>query len=237
MPDMPMEGPSDLLVIDGVTKSCGALEAQRGVDLRIGTGELVGLLGPNGAGKSTLFQICSGLFAADTGKVELFGKSYRDDPSLILSQLAVVFQSRSLDLDVSVKANVKFHGGMFGYFGRTLKQRIEEVAVLMDIGDLMDRQVRKLSGGNQRRVEIERALLSQPRLLLLDEPSAGLDATARLALVRILRNIVATRGMSILWATHLVEFWSSSSSIHRKTWPFSFIRRFGSTTRAQRNLK
>ncbi len=100
MPDMPMEGPSDLLVIDGVTKSCGALEAQRGVDLRIGTGELVGLLGPNGAGKSTLFQICSGLFAADTGKVELFGKSYRDDPSLILSQLAVVFQSRSLDLDV-----------------------------------------------------------------------------------------------------------------------------------------
>lgn len=195
----------DLLAIEGVTKSYGALEALRGVDLRIGTGELVGLLGPNGAGKSTLFQICCGLFAADDGKVELFGKSYRDDPGAILSQLAVVFQSRSLDLDVSVKANLKFHGGMFGLFGRTLKQRVEEVAGLMDIGDLMDRQVRKLSGGNQRRVEIARALLSQPRLLLLDEPSAGLDATARLALVRNLRNIVATRGMSILWATHLVD--------------------------------
>lgn len=198
------EGP-DLLVIEGVKKSYAALEALRGVDLRIGPGELVGLLGPNGAGKSTLFQICTGLFAADSGKVELFGKTYREDPSAILSQLAVVFQSRSLDLDVSVKANLKFHGGMFGYFGRSLKQRVDEVAALMDIGDLMERQVRKLSGGNQRRVEIARALLSQPKLLLLDEPSVGLDATARLALVKNLREIVAQRGMSILWATHLVD--------------------------------
>lgn len=196
---------SDLLVIEGVHKSYGSHEALRGVDLKIAAGELVGLLGPNGAGKSTLFQICTGLFAADSGKVELFGKSYRDEPSAILSQIAVVFQSRSLDLDVSVKSNLKFHGGMFGLFGRSLKQRIDEVAELMDIGDLMDRQVRKLSGGNQRRVEIARALLSQPKLLLLDEPSAGLDATARLALVRNLRELVSTRGMSILWATHLVD--------------------------------
>lgn len=210
MPDAPSDAwPAGtapvLLLIEQVFKSYGSHEALRGVDLKIGTGELVGLLGPNGAGKSTLFQICTGLFAADSGRVELFGKSYRDEPSAILSQLAVVFQSRSLDLDVSVKANLKFHGGMFGLFGRTLKQRIEEVCELMEIGDLMDRQVRKLSGGNQRRVEIARALLSKPRLLLLDEPSAGLDATARLALVRNLRDIVASRGMSILWATHLVD--------------------------------
>jgi ABC-2 type transport system ATP-binding protein len=194
-----------LLVIEAVTKSYGTMKALRKVDLRIGPGELVGLLGPNGAGKSTPFQICTGLFGADSGKVELFGRCYSDDPSAILSQLAVVFQSRSLDLEVSAKANLKFHGGMLGYFGRSLKQRIEEVAALMDIGDLMERQVRKLSVGDQRRVEIARALLSQPKLLLLDEPSAGLDATARLALVRNLRDIVATRGMSILWATYLVD--------------------------------
>ena len=195
----------DLLNIEAVTKSYGTLEALRGVDLHIGPGELVGLLGPNGAGKSTLFQICSGLFAADGGKVELFGKTYREDPGFILSQLGVVFQSRSLDLDMSVKANLKFHGGMFGYFGKSLRLRIEAVAQMMDIGDLMDRTVRKLSGGNQRRIEIARALLSQPKLLLLDEPSAGLDATARLSLVANLRQIVATQGMSILWATHLVD--------------------------------
>ncbi len=194
-----------LLDIAGVTKSYGSQEALRGVDLMIGAGELVGLLGPNGAGKSTLFQICAGLFAPDSGSVRLFGHGYREEPAAILSQLGVVFQSRSLDLDMSVRANLKFHGGLFGLFGRILRQRIDEVATLLDIADLLDRQVRKLSGGNQRRVEIARALMSEPRLLLLDEPSAGLDATARLALVANLRAIVAGRGMSILWATHLVD--------------------------------
>ena len=197
--------PQPILTIEGVTKSYGTHKALRGVDLHIGPGELVGLLGPNGAGKSTLFRICSGLFAADSGKVELFGMTYRQNPSAILSQLGVVFQSRSLDLDMSVKANLKFHGGMFGYFGRALRLRIEGVAEMMDIRDLMDRPVRKLSGDNQRRIEIARALLSQPKLLLLDEPSAGLDATARLALVKNLRGIVKAQGMSILWATHLVD--------------------------------
>lgn len=194
-----------LLEITGVTKSYGTQEALRGVDLVIGPGELVGLLGPNGAGKSTLFQICAGLFAPDSGTVRLFGHGYREDAAAILSQLGVVFQSRSLDLDMSVRANLKFHGGLFGLFGRLLRQRIEEVAALLDITELLDRQVRKLSGGNQRRVEIARALMSEPRLLLLDEPSAGLDATARLDLVSNLRAIVAGRGMSILWATHLVD--------------------------------
>ena len=194
-----------LLDIRGVTKSYGSQEALRGVDLAIGAGEVVGLLGPNGAGKSTLFQICAGLFAADAGTVRLFGQNYREEPATILSQLGVVFQSRSLDLDMSVRANLKFHGGLFGLFGRLLRQRIEEVAALLDISDLLDRQVRKLSGGNQRRVEIARALMSEPKLLLLDEPSAGLDATARLGLVANLRAIVAGRGMSILWATHLVD--------------------------------
>lgn len=196
---------SAILNIQAVTKSYGGNPALNGVDLQIGPGELVGLLGPNGAGKSTLFQICSGLFAADSGTVELFGMTYRQDPSAILSQLGVVFQSRSLDLDMTVKANLKFHGGMFGYFGRSLRQKIQRVADLMDIGDMLDRPVRTLSGGNQRRIEIARALLSGPRLLLLDEPSAGLDATARLALVRNMRQIVRTQGMSILWATHLVD--------------------------------
>lgn len=196
---------ADALRLSDVQKSYGNRPALRGVNLTVGRGEVVGLLGPNGAGKSTLFQIAAGLFAPDSGEVELFGLRYRTDSGTILSRLGVVFQARSLDLDITVRANLKFHGGLFGLFGRGLKARVAEVATLMQIEDLLDRPVRTLSGGNQRRVEIARALLSNPDLLLLDEPSTGLDATARRNLVANLRAIVATRGMSILWATHLVE--------------------------------
>lgn len=188
----------------GVSKSYGGQPALRGVDLAVAPGEIVGLLGPNGAGKSTLFQIAAGLFAPDSGRVEVFGQSYLGDAGAILSRLGVVFQARSLDVDITVRANLKFHGGLFGLFGRGLRARITEVCEILDITDLLDRQVRKLSGGNQRRVEIARALMSEPDLLLLDEPTTGLDAAARQNLVRDLRGIVAARGMSVLWATHLV---------------------------------
>jgi len=168
-------------------------------------GELVGLLGPNGAGKSTLFQISAGLFAPDSGTVELFGMNYLKDSSAILGLLGIVFQARSLDTDISVRANLKFFGGLFGLFGRQLKKRITAVAELMDIAALLDKPVHSLSGGNQRRAEIARALLHEPKILLLDEPSTGLDATARRSLKAHVRRIVSNTGLSVLWATHLVD--------------------------------
>ncbi|MDO8327377.1 MAG: ATP-binding cassette domain-containing protein [Cypionkella sp.] len=188
-----------------MSKSYGAQIALQGVSLDLQPGEFVGLLGPNGAGKSTLFQICAGLFAPDTGTVQLFGLEYGKKSSLILSQLGIVFQARSLDADITVRANLRFFGGLFGLFGRRLKQRVIAVAVLMDIEPLLDKPVRSLSGGNQRRAEIARALLPEPKVLLLDEPTTGLDATARRNLVSHVRRIVATTGLSVLWATHLVE--------------------------------
>ena len=117
----------------------------------------------------------------------------------------MVFQARSVDLDMTVKANLAFHGRLFGLWGKMLDERIVEVTELLDIADLLKRPVRTLSGGNQRRVEIARALLNRPKLLLMDEPSVGLDATTRRNLVAHMQVVRQQRGTSILWATHLVE--------------------------------
>lgn len=193
------------LHLSDVSKAYGGQPALQRVCLDLRGGEFVGLLGPNGAGKSTLFQISAGLFAPDSGTVELFGLNYTRDAAGILGRLGIVFQARSLDADISVRANLKFFGGLFGLFGRRLKERIAAVSALMDIEPLLDKQVRTLSGGNQRRAEIARALLPEPKILLLDEPTTGLDASARRNLVAHIRNIVTTTGLSVLWATHLVE--------------------------------
>ncbi|WP_354043506.1 ATP-binding cassette domain-containing protein [Devosia sp. UYZn731] len=188
-----------------VTKSYGDIKALNAIDFAIGPGEIVGLLGPNGAGKSTLFQIAAGLFAPDAGTVSVFGLDYKANASRILADLGVVFQARSVDLDMSVKANLVFHGRLFGFSGKDLAERIAHVTELLEIADLLKRQVRTLSGGNQRRVEIARALLNRPKLLLLDEPSVGLDAVTRRNMIAHMQKVRDQSGTSILWATHLVE--------------------------------
>ena len=193
------------LHLSGVSKSYGQQVALRDVSLDLQPGEFVGLLGPNGAGKSTLFQICSGLFAPDAGQVRLFGLEYGKNAADILGQLGIGVQTRSLDADTTVRANLRFFGGLFGLFGHRLKERMTTVARLMDIEPLLDVQVRRLSGGNQRRAEIARALLPQPKVLLLDEPTTGLDAAARRNLMTHVRGIVETTGLAVLWATNLVD--------------------------------
>lgn len=188
-----------------VCKSYGSTRALDDISFELPSNRFVGLLGPNGAGKSTLFQIASGLFAADTGTVELFGSTYQSDRSRILSQLGVVFQARSIDLDMSVEANLRFHGRLFGLGGRALAAAIDRVTELLEITDKRKRLVRAMSGGEQRRVEVARALLNSPKLVLMDEASAGLDTQSRRALVDHMSSLARQTGTTILWATHLVD--------------------------------
>lgn len=188
-----------------VQKAYGKVPALDGISLSVGAGEFVGLLGPNGSGKSTLFQIAAGLFAPDAGELKAFGQSYRTDASSILRKLGVVFQARSVDLDMTVVANLKFHGALFGLSGAALRERIDVVLKMMEIEAVGKRMVRELSGGNQRRVEIARALLNQPQLLLMDEPSVGLDPETRRLLNAHIVQMHRNERVSVLWATHIVE--------------------------------
>ena len=194
-----------VLALHGVSKSYGQNMALDGVSFSIASGEFVGLLGPNGAGKSTLFQIVAGLFAADVGDVQLFGLSHREGGSAVLAGLGVVFQARSIDLDMTVLANLRFHGRLFGLSGAALLDRITALATQFGLAEFLTRPVRSLSGGQQRRVEIARAMINRPDLLIMDEPSAGLDTTSRGDFVSLIQDLAGKENVAILWATHLVD--------------------------------
>lgn len=200
-----MTRPGPILTLANVSKSYGKIAALNDVSFEIYPGEFVGLLGPNGAGKSTMFQIISGLFAPDGGTVTIFGRRHSDDAAGILAQLGVVFQARSVDLDMTIRENLAFHGRLFGLSGRLLRARIQERAERFGMADLLGRKVRELSGGQQRKVEIARALMNHPGLLIMDEPTAGLDSPSRRVLVQDMRDLATESQVAILWATHLVD--------------------------------
>lgn len=203
----------EILTVRELSKSYGALKALVGVGFVAYEGEFIGLLGPNGAGKTTLFQVLCGLFAPDQGQVEIFGGTYQQKSSSILNRLGVVFQARSVDLDMSILENLRFHGRLYGIPKQRLAERIETLASMFDLGDLINRPLRNLSGGQQRKVEIARAMINQPDLLLMDEPSAGLDTVSRRDLVKEMHDLVRTSGMTILWSTHLVDEVESADRI------------------------
>ena len=200
-----MTASNTVLSMLDVHKSYGIIPALSGVSFNVQAGEYIGLLGPNGAGKSTLFQVITGLFSADQGQVELFGETLRKSGSGLLARVGVVFQARSVDMDMSIEENLRFHGRLFGLRGDALKVRLDELTLQFGLSKLVKRKVRQLSGGQQRKVEIARAMLNRPRLLIMDEPSAGLDAPSRRLLVQDMQKLTRSSGVAILWATHLVD--------------------------------
>jgi ABC-2 type transport system ATP-binding protein len=198
-------GTQPLVLAEGVTKSYGPAKALDGVDLRVDAGEFVALLGLNGAGKSTLFQVLSGLFVPDFGSIALNGADMRRDPVSGLKRLGIVFQDSTLDLDLPVSSSLYFHAGLHGVARSTAKARMKDELERLSLYDSAATVGRKLSGGNRRRVELARALMHDPGLLLLDEPTVGLDPAVRRDLLEYVRKLCKERGLGVLWATHLVE--------------------------------
>jgi ABC-2 type transport system ATP-binding protein len=193
------------LRVQDLTKRYGERVALERLSLAIDGGRFVALLGPNGAGKSTLFQLLSGLFVADAGEVEVAGHSLRTQAVAALREIGVVFQQMSLDLDLSVERNLRFHADLHGLPRAVAMARIAEGCDALGIRADLQRPVRELSGGNRRKVELVRALLHGPSVLLMDEPTVGLDPQSRRDLRAAIARDVATRGSTVLWATHLVD--------------------------------
>ena len=197
--------PGPRLLIDQLVKRYGSRAALDGLSLSLQPGCFAALLGPNGAGKSTLFQVLTGLFAADAGEVRVDGHNLRGGAVAALRHIGVVFQAMSLDLDLSVARNLRFHADLHGLPRALASQRIAADCEAAGLTQDLDRAVRELSGGNRRKVELVRALLHRPGLLLMDEPTVGLDPKSRRDLRQRLHDDVRARGSSVLWATHLVE--------------------------------
>jgi ABC-2 type transport system ATP-binding protein len=193
------------LSIVGVSHAYGARKALDDVSVVVEQGQFTALLGLNGAGKTTLLSLVTRLFDTKVGSISVLGYRIDRDPGQALRQLGVVFQARTLDLDLSVRDNLLFHAALHGIGGREARSRTAEVLADVELTDRARDKARLLSGGQMRRVEIARALLHRPRLLVLDEPTVGLDVASKLAIVGQVRALVRERGVAVLWTTHLLD--------------------------------
>ena len=193
------------LEVSAVGFAYGARQALQGVGFSVAPGSFAALLGPNGAGKSTLIALLTRLYDLQQGDIQVMGCSLRRQPRQALRQLGVVFQQSTLDLDLSVEQNLRYHAALHGMAKPLASARIDEELARQQLGERRHEKVRDLNGGHRRRVEIARALLHRPRLLLLDEASVGLDPASRLALNRHVRQLCRDDGLAVLWTTHLLD--------------------------------
>ena len=226
------------LRLDNVVKTYGPIRAVDGVSLTARPGEFVALLGPNGAGKSTLFQLLSGLFVADSGRIEVMGHDMARNPVPALAQLGIVFQQPTLDLELTINANLFFHAGLHGIPRATAQARIASELSRLGLTERANDKTSTLSGGNRRRVELARALLHEPRVLLMDEATVGLDPASRSDLLKLLLTMRTERSVAVLWATHLCDEVPDADRVvvlHRgkvlaDTTPSDLLAKAGATT-------
>lgn len=200
-----MENIKNIIRIDHLCKSFGDVKAVDDISFRVGEGELFAFLGVNGAGKSTTINIICGQLSKDSGTVSIDGADIDTELDRVKRTLGVVFQGSVLDKELSVSDNLESRAALYGIHGAAFRRRLAELAGLLEFGDLLSRPIGKLSGGQRRRIDIARALLHEPKILILDEPTTGLDPQTRTTLWRVIGTLRRERGMTVFLTTHYME--------------------------------
>ena len=196
---------SSALQIKNVSHKFGEFKALKNVSIKIDSGDFTVLLGLNGAGKTTLYSLITRLYNNNSGSIKIHNFDVREKSSDALKNIGVVFQQPTLDLDLSVEENLHYHSSLHGLSYADAKERIEEEIRRIDLTEKLKNKVRSLSGGQRRRVEIARSLLHKPKLLLLDEPTVGLDIGSRQMILKHVKSLCKKGELAVLWATHLID--------------------------------
>lgn len=194
-----------IIEIKGLCKSFGEVKAVQELSFHVKAGELFAFLGVNGAGKSTTISIICGQLEKDSGSVSVCGKDIDRSLDEVKSRLGVVFQSSVLDQSLSVRDNLRSRAALYGITGSAFKKRLSELSELLELDELLSRTVGKLSGGQRRRIDIARALLHRPEILILDEPTTGLDPQTRRLLWDVITELRRREGMTVFLTTHYME--------------------------------
>lgn len=194
-----------IIEIKNLTKSFGEVKAVNGISLKVKKGELFAFLGVNGAGKSTTIDIMCGLLARDGGKVVIDGVDIDDDMKAVSSKIGVVFQNSVLDGVLTVRENLTYRAALYGIYGTQAKEKIAALAEELEFTDFLDRRLSRLSGGQRRRADVARALINDPSVLILDEPTTGLDPQTRKTMWKVIGQMRQRNDMTVFLTTHYME--------------------------------
>ena len=199
--------------IENLHKSFKDVKAVDGISFCVKEGELFAFLGVNGAGKSTTINIISGILQKDSGKALICGEDLDKNIDKIKSNIGIVFQNSVLDKKLSGYDNLKYRAALYGIFGTDFKNRLKEMTELLDLKDILKRPINKLSGGQKRRLDIARALIHNPKLLILDEPTTGLDPKTRITVWSVIDRLRSEQGLTVFLTTHYMEEASDSDYV------------------------
>ena len=192
----------NIIDIKNLNKSFGDIKAVQNISFCVKEGELFAFLGVNGAGKSTTINMLCAQLAKDSGEISVDGIDLDIDPNSIKNRIGVVFQNSVLDAQLSVKDNLESRASLYGIIGQDFKNRLEELANLLQFKDLLNRKIKNLSGGQRRRIDIARALIHNPKILILDEPTTGLDPKTRNNIWTVISNLRKDKNMTVFLTTH-----------------------------------